>query len=197
MPYEPCSCSCHSSPLSAANECCEKCRGYTTKAGAHYFPLCNKKDCACHLTYKAKIDFEGSYVPKAPAANESEWEKELDEKFPDILGFAEDRGVEDISADVKMFFRSVLAVKLSEREREAYQAGQDKAIYEMDEQAKNHWFDEGKKAERQRIKAALPSEDGSTPDTPEIKGMIPITEPQMLKGWRACRAEVLKLLDAQ
>lgn len=38
------------------------------------------------------------------------------------------------------------------------------------------------------------TKDGSTLDTPEIKGKLPITEPQMLKGWGACRHEIIKLL---
>lgn len=58
------------------------------------------------------------------AANEEDWVKEFDEKFPgatSISGHDFDIGwsLNHDSSDIKMFFRSVLAVKLSER----YEAG--------------------------------------------------------------------------
>lgn len=37
-------------------------------------------------------------------------------------------------------------------------------------------------------------EDGSTDDTPYIKGVQQISNPDMLKGWKACRYEIIKEL---
>lgn len=40
-------------------------------------------------------------------------------------------------------------------------------------------------------------EDGSTDDTPLAKGVQSISNPDMLKGWKACRYEIIKELTAE
>src|SRR3990167_3110364 len=92
-------------PNNTREDCCEKCHGYTTKAGTNYFPLCNRKDCPCH-------------TPK-----EEGWEKKFDNTWGDFkhargrsyLGSLSREKVKVIDyGGLKAFIRSLLT-----KEREA------------------------------------------------------------------------------